>query len=141
MCTLYSYEAAVLEIDSLLTAPAHLKAAGWRRHVHSAGGGGGSGGGSGGVENGATFDGPSGDDGSVAAQSNECARDLRGTSPNRRGRIPAVRPELVSEHQTQLGIELVGGDLAKSARPQLGSRAPVCVGRPSLAGDQGARGL
>ncbi len=67
---LYSYGAAVLEIDSLLTAPIRLKAAGWRRHVHSAGGGGGgSGGGSSGVENGATVDGPSGDDGSVVAQS------------------------------------------------------------------------
>ncbi len=65
----YSYGAAVLEIDSLLTAPVRLKAAGWRRHVHSAGGGGGGGSGSGGVENGASVDGPSGADGSVVAQS------------------------------------------------------------------------
>ena len=54
----------MLEIDSLLSAPVRLKAAGWRRHVHSArggGGGGSDGGGSGGgdVENGANSDGPS----------------------------------------------------------------------------------
>ena len=53
----------MLEIDSLLSAPVRLKAAGWRRHVHSArggGGGGGSGGSGGGdVENGANSDGPS----------------------------------------------------------------------------------
>ena len=63
---MYSYGAAVLEIDSLLSAPVRLKAAGWRRHVHSARGGGGGGGGSGGggsgggdVVNGANSDGPS----------------------------------------------------------------------------------
>ena len=51
----------MLEIDSLLSAPVRLKAAGWRRHVHSArgGGGGGSGSGGGDVENGANSDGPS----------------------------------------------------------------------------------
>ena len=64
--------------------------------------------GGGGVENGATFDGPSGDDVSVVAQSNECARDLRGTSTNRRGRNPAVRPALVAEHQPHIGTESEG---------------------------------
>jgi hypothetical protein len=61
VCTLYSYEAAVLEIDSLLSAPVRLYAAGWRRHVHSARGGIGGGGGSDGgdVEHGANSDGPS----------------------------------------------------------------------------------